>query len=280
MKYGLCIFLFLLTTSAFAQTRVMTYNIRNSHAADGVNKWNKRKQTLANLVLKVNPDVLGTQEVLIDQLMHLKNVLKEYNSFGAGRNNGKHSGEHSAIFYKRDKYELVDGGNFWLSETPGKPGSKSWDAAITRICTWVKLKDKQQGFGFFVFNTHFDHKGKEARLHSVKLLRHFVDSLSTNFPVIVTGDFNFTPEAEPYTIMTDAENYQVALQDARTEANLPHTCCGFDVSNKNCSRIDYVFYNPQFTSLNYTVHADHNGTYYPSDHLAVSADLKIVMLKK
>ncbi|HLP49329.1 MAG TPA: endonuclease/exonuclease/phosphatase family protein, partial [Chitinophagales bacterium] len=109
-----------------AQIRVLTYNIRNSHAQDGVNSWNKRKATLAALIKKIDPDILGTQEVLPDQLKYLNSTLAGYISFGAGRNNGKHAGEHSAIFYKSDKYEQVEGGNFWLSQTPGVPGSKSW----------------------------------------------------------------------------------------------------------------------------------------------------------
>lgn len=278
MKSIIFFLLFLLTLSSQAQTRVMTYNIRNSHAADGVNKWNKRKQSLANVVLKVCPDILGTQEVLFNQLKDLKKMLPAYDVFGAGRNNGKHAGEHSPIFYNRDKYEFIKGGNFWLSETPNIPGSKSWDAAITRICSWVKLKDKQQGFEFFVFNTHFDHRGKDARVKSATLLCHMIDSLSPNLPVIVTGDFNFQPDSEGYAVITN-ENHEVQLKDSYSKDSPDYTDCGFNVSNKNCSRIDYIFYNKQFTSANYILHTDNNGTYYPSDHLTISVDLKIVLLK-
>ncbi|HLP52107.1 MAG TPA: endonuclease/exonuclease/phosphatase family protein, partial [Chitinophagales bacterium] len=194
--------------------------------------------------------------------------------FGAGRNNGKHAGEHSAIFYKSDKYEQVEGGNFWLSQTPGVPGSKSWDAAITRICTWVKLKDKETGKELLVFNTHFDHRGKVARRNSAALLRMFVDSLAGNLPVIVTGDFNFGPDDAAYTIMSRVGEDKVQLSDSYTQGALPYTDCGFEVSNTNCHRIDYIWYSPHFSKSNYLVHTDNNGTYYPSDHLPVSVLLK------
>lgn len=276
MKHLLTASLLLFAFAAFAQTRVMTYNIRNSRAADGVNKWNKRKYTLANLILKVNPDVLGTQEVLPDQLKDLKKMMPAFSAYGVGRNNGKHSGEHSAIFYKTGKYELLDEGNFWLSETPNIPGSKSWDAAITRICTWVKLKVKNTNNVLVVFNTHFDHRGKEARFKSAALLCRMIDSLGGTGPVIVTGDFNFRPDSPAYAEMV-SRNHRLQLTDAYHPDAPDYTDCGFEVSNKNCSHIDYIFHNSRMASSNYTVHTDNNGTYYPSDHLPVSVELNLIL---
>ncbi len=273
MRKVIASFLILLTFSSIAQTRVMTYNIRNSRAADGENKWRHRKQSLANVILKVNPDILGTQEVRLNQLNDLKKLLLGYSVFGAGRNNGKDAGEHSTIFYKRDKYELISSGNFWLSETPNVAGSKGWDADITRICSWVKLKDKQNGEEFFVFNTHFDHRGKEARVKSAALLRQMIDSLCGNLPVIVTGDFNFRPDDAGYAVMIAAD-HRVLLKDSYSPDMPNYTDCGFEVSNTKCNRIDYIFYSPHFTSYNYTLHTDNNGKYYPSDHLTISVELK------
>lgn len=278
MRHLLFLTLCFFTITGFSQVSVMTYNIRNSNAKDGVNKWSKRKQTLANLVLKRDPDILGTQEVLFDQLKDLKKMLPAYDVFGAGRNNGKHAGEHSAIFYKRDRYEWITGGNFWLSETPSVPGSKSWDAAITRICSWVKLRDKQTHDEIVVFNTHFDHRGKQARVKSAELLCRMIDSLSEDRPVIVTGDFNFKPDNAGYAEMT-GENHLVTLTDSYSPDSPNYTACGFKVSNTDCSRIDYIFYGPQFIKDSYTLHTDHNGTYYPSDHLSISVDLRIKRLK-
>lgn len=248
----------------------MTYNIRNSNAADGPNKWKFRKENVVALIHNVNPDVLGTQEVLLDQYKDLQRMLMGYSFFGVGRNNGKHAGEHSCIFYKTEKYNLLNGGNFWLSETPTKPGSKSWDAAITRICTWIQLKDVQSGKSFFLFNTHFDHRGHLARTNSAKLLTHIVDSICGDLPVIVTGDFNFTPESNAYAIMTDTLN-AITLKDAYTSDQPNYTDCGFNIDNTDCHRIDYIFYNQHLIPVKYELHKDNNGKYYPSDHLTISS---------
>ncbi len=273
MKYILAVLLAAVYLPLLAQTKIMTYNIRNSNAADGVNRWEKRRDTWIALVRKVDPDILGTQEVLLDQLNYIKKTMTDYSEYGVGRNDGKKKGEHSAIFYKKSKYDLVKGGNFWLSETPDKPGSKSWDAAITRICSWVQLKDKSTGKTIFVFNTHFDHKGKEARRNSARLIRQYIDSLAGTDPVIVTGDFNLEPSDVGYTTMTQKEGYRVGLNDTWMEGALNYTDCGFEVSNKKCSRIDYIFASPQYSRKSYTVHTDNNGIYYPSDHLTVSVVL-------
>jgi endonuclease/exonuclease/phosphatase family metal-dependent hydrolase len=272
--------LLLIQSSLFAQTKAMTYNIRNSNANDGVNRWNLRRDNLVGLIKKVNPDVLGTQEVLLNQLIYLKKSLGDYGSFGVGRNDGKHKGEHSVLFFKKDKYELLKGGNFWLSETPQVPGSKSWDAAITRICSWVQLKEKATGTIFFVFNTHFDHKGRQARRNSATLIRHTVDSLAGNSPVIVMGDFNLEPSDPGYATLTDKSNFKVQLNDSYMDGALTYTDCGFDVRNKQCNRIDYIFASPHYSNNSYSVHTDNNGSYYPSDHLTVSVVLTLKADKK
>lgn len=207
------------------------------------------------------------------QLRYLKNTLNDYQQEGVGRNNGKHKGEHSAIFFRKSKYVLVQKGDFWLSETPGIPGSKSWDAAITRICSWVELKDKSSGKQFFVFNTHFDHKGKQARINSAALVRRMIDSLAGDKPVIMTGDFNFKPDNEGYTIMTTG-NHHIVLTDSWNKSAPDYTDCGFNVSNTQCGRIDYIFYSQHYTAHDYTLHTDNNGTYYPSDHLTISVVLE------
>lgn len=257
---------------AQSQIKVMSYNIRNSNAADGPNKWKYRKENVTDLIKQTDPDVLGTQEVLLDQYTDVKKRLPSYSVFGAGRNNGKHTGEHSCIFYKTEKYKLLNGGNFWLSETPSKPGSKSWDAAITRICTWVQLEEKESKQSFFVFNTHFDHRGGLARKNSARLLTHFIDSVCGKSPVIVTGDFNFEPESEGYKVMTNT-SHATPLYDAYSSTEPNYTDCGFDIKNTDCHRIDYIFYRYPFKQQEYTLYKNNNGMYYPSDHLPISAKL-------
>lgn len=258
------------TLFAQSQIKVMSYNIRNSNAADGPNKWKYRKEHVSDLIKQIDPDVLGTQEVLLDQYTDLKKRLPSYSVFGVGRNNGKHAGEHSCIFYKTEKYKLLHGGNFWLSETPAKPGSKSWDAAITRICTWVQLEEKESKQSFFVFNTHFDHRGGLARKNSARLLTHFIDSVCGKSPVIVTGDFNFEPGSEGYKVMTDTTSL---LFDAYTSNEPNYTDCGFDVKQTDCHRIDYIFFSTHLKHQEYTLHKNNNGRHYLSDHLPISARL-------
>ncbi|MFN8314901.1 MAG: endonuclease/exonuclease/phosphatase family protein [Chitinophagales bacterium] len=268
----ICCLGFIIYSSAQDSINVMTYNIRNSNAADGPNKWKFRKEKVVTLIKNVNPDVLGTQEVLFDQYKDLQHMLTDYSVFGVGRNNGKHAGEHSCIFYKTEKYNLLKGGNFWLSETPSKPGSKSWDAAITRICTWVQLEDKEHKTSFFLFNTHFDHRGVDARKNSARLLKHYIDSLCTNSAVIVTGDFNFEPGSEGYNVITEAPQI-IPLKDAYTVNEPNYTDCGFDVTNTQCHRIDFIFYSSHYKQKGYKLHRDNDGKYYPSDHLTISAEL-------
>lgn len=278
-SYGILLLL-LLSVGVTAQIEVMTYNIRNSNARDGENQWDKRKHRLSALIRKVNPDVLGTQEVLSDQLHDLQAEFKDYIAFGVGRDNGKHAGEHCAIFIRKDKFDLLNGGNFWLSERPERVGSISWDAAITRICTWVKLKDILTGTEFIVLNTHLDHKGEVARRKSAQLIRNRADNLAGQLPVIVTGDFNFTPTDTAYAYMLTDRDHTALLKDTYNSHSPDFTCCGFKVSNTDCSRIDYIFCSAGLITSDYTVHSDNNGTNYPSDHLPVSVKVNLHSRKR
>lgn len=267
MKYFLTILCVVFGFITSAQLKVMTYNIRNSKASDGVNKWDLRKDSLFSLIAQANPDILGTQEVLRDQLRDFQKQFKSYTHVGVGRNNGKRKGEHSTIFFKPDKFEQITQGNFWLSEFPNQAGTKSWDAAITRICTWVKLKDKSTNKVLFVFNTHLDHKGELARQNSALLIRDIIDSLTNNEPVLLIGDFNCKPYSKTYINVVDS-NFLIDSY----ESNEPnYSACGFEIANKICSRIDYIFHSPHLQKQDYMLYTNHNGKYYPSDHLPIVA---------
>jgi endonuclease/exonuclease/phosphatase family metal-dependent hydrolase len=175
-----------------AEIRVMSFNIRYGTADDGDNSWTRRREFLVETIRAFDPDLLGTQETLDFQRDYIAEHLEGYEHFSAGRNDGKEAGEMAAVFFRTARFEKLDGGHFWLSETPEVPGSKSWDSALTRIATWVKLRDKQQPRArpLMYFNTHFDHMGQEARLRSAELLRRRIDDLAPETPVVVTGDFN------------------------------------------------------------------------------------------
>lgn len=257
------------TSVGMAQpVRVMSYNIRFDTPSDGVNAWPNRIAKVAEVIQKYTPDIIGVQEALHHQLQDLVRVLPHYSYVGVGRDDGKENGEYSAIFYKHARFGLLSNGTFWLSETPEVPGSKSWDAALTRIASHARFFDRETGGEFLFINTHFDHIGKTARAESARLIRARLGELSQSKPVILTGDFNCTPDETAYQNLV--EEQELILFDA-TQGKRYGTFCGFEVDAMECVPIDYIFHTPEWTVLRYHVISDNNGKYYPSDHLPVLA---------
>ncbi len=253
--------------------RVMTFNIRYNNPNDGVHAWPHRKERVASVVRFHQADLVGMQEVLKGQVDDLEVMLPEYAWFGVGRDDGVAAGEYSPIFYRKDRFDLLDQATFWLSETPEVPGSKSWDAAITRIVTWGLFKDKTTGRTFYLFNTHFDHRGEQARTESARLILSKIDALAGEALSVVTGDFNVVPTTEAYRTMVGR------LADARDRTQAPPhgpegTFSGFTVErDKVGRRIDYVFVHPSIAVARYGVLTDHWNGHFPSDHLPVLAEI-------
>jgi endonuclease/exonuclease/phosphatase family metal-dependent hydrolase len=265
----------LLLVFQFARSQsvaVMTYNLRFDNPKDGINQWGNRKQKVFDLIKKYNPDLLGVQEALHHQITGITGSLPEYAFVGVGRDDGKEKGEYSALLYKKDRFDVLESNTFWLSETPQVPGSKSWDAAITRVATWARLRDRKTNTELFVINTHFDHIGKEARAKSAALLKVKASELAGNLPIIITGDFNATRDEAPYQEMMNTS--RLALADP-APANPPGTFCTFGVNTRPCSPIDYIFHSLQLSSGDYTVITDNDGANYPSDHLPVMVRLSL-----
>lgn len=260
--------------SAQAQSiKIMTYNIRYDTPNDSINQWPKRAYKVYDLIRKYDPDLIGLQEVLHHQLTDLLKNLPAYTYIGVGRDDGKTKGEYSAILYKKDRFKALNQSTFWLSETPEVPGSKSWDAAITRVASWGTFKDVKSNKDFLMINTHFDHIGKDARKNSAALLKQKASEIAKNFPLIITGDFNCTREDSPYkTIMNPAG---ITLTDP-APANPPPTGCGFKVGWTSCKGIDYIFHSQAVDSKDYQVIQDNDGKYYPSDHLPVMVSVTIL----
>ena len=172
--------------------KVISYNIRQSGLAenDGPNAWDKRKDATLNMIEAEAPSLFGLQEALPDQLAYISAAFPQYDRIGVGRDDGKEEGECMAIYYCKEAFELIDGGTFWLSETPGEV-SMGWDAACHRTVTWVNLREAASGKTFFYLNTHLDHQGEKAREESVKLLSRLVDELVPDgVPVALGGDLN------------------------------------------------------------------------------------------
>jgi endonuclease/exonuclease/phosphatase family metal-dependent hydrolase len=256
--------------------KVMTYNIRYDNPGDGINQWNKRKDKVVALIKKYNPDIIGIQEALLHQVKDITAMAPAYDFYGVGRDDGKEKGEYSAILYKKDKFEVVKKKTMWLSETPEVPGSKSWDAAITRILTTTALKEINSGFEFHFLNTHFDHVGKEARHKSAVAIKGALGGINLNkeLPAILSGDFNAQRDEPPYKMLTN--NISPQLFDTRPSADSTGTYCGFKVGEMECRAIDFIFHTKGWKTQSFEVIEDNDGTWYPSDHLPVVAVLEAI----
>ncbi len=260
--------------------RVMTYNIRLDAKSDEERGWgwNQRREYLCNLIRFINPDLLGVQEAMYNQMEFMEKQLIGYKWIGKGRNDGDKAGEFSAIFYKTDKFELLQSGTFWLSETPEIAGSKGWDAAYTRVCTWGKFKQKSTGKLTFVFNTHFDHIGVTARKESALLIMKKMKELGASEFCILLGDFNSNPKSEAYqTFVNTSKSNTNSLLDCSLLAKdvkiqLPYTFTGFDVCKTTPELIDFVFVNKPTEVLNYVTLPVSVGQNYISDHQPVIVD--------
>lgn len=246
---------------------IATYNLRFNNPNDGINAWPNRKEDVKALIRFHDFDIFGTEEGLIDQIRDLAE-MSEYAYTGKGRDDGKEAGEHSAIFYKKDRFKLLASGDFWLSETPDVPG-KGWDAkCCNRICSWGKFKDLRTKKQFYSFCVHFDHQGVVAREESGKLMVKKIREIAGNSPVISVGDFNSTPETvqikEMQTILKDS--YQVTETPPYGPVGT-FNAFKFDAPLKH--RIDYIFVSPGIRVLRYGVLTDSKEQRYPSDHQPV-----------
>lgn len=202
--FGLLFFAFMLacmTTNAQEEIRVMTFNIRLDHAGDGQHNWRFRKEAAAELLSLENVDIVGTQEVLKNQLNDFLSGAPAFASIGVGRFDGDTLGEYSAILYRKARFEVLHSGNFWLSETPEVAGSKGWDAACERIVTWAVMKDLVSNKTFVFMNTHFDHIGHVARKNSAIMLVEKAKQIAGDLPLILTGDFNGNHESDPIQVI-------------------------------------------------------------------------------
>jgi endonuclease/exonuclease/phosphatase family metal-dependent hydrolase len=253
--------------------QVATYNLRMDTKDDSLNAWSYRKDKVKALIRYHDWDIFGTQEGFLHQLQGICE-LPEYTYFGAGRDDGINAGEHSAIFYKKDCFEILESGNFWLSETPDMPG-KGWDATCcNRICSWVKFKEIKTGKTFYFFNVHFDHEGKIARIESGKLMVKKIREIAKDNPVISTGDFNSTSETEQIQLLS------TYLNDSKQVTQLPPygpdgTFTTRFVNPIHAGRIDYIFVSNGIQVLKYATLTDNDGQYYPSDHIPVAAEVEI-----
>lgn len=208
------------------ELRVVTSNVRYMTPQDGENTWDLRKERLADALIGLHADVIGTQEALDVQKEYLHSRLKDYKVVGVGREDGKKKGEHSAIFYNRKRFKALDCGNFWLSETPDVP-SLGWDAACIRIASWAFLQEKSTGKKFFFVNTHLDHVGVTARREGVRLLCTKAKEIGGDCPMVITGDFNIYKESDDFKAISGMGLIHV-YDIAREKVLQPASWHGYD----------------------------------------------------
>ena len=251
-----------------------TFNLRYDNAADTGNRWKDRAPVVASLIRFHDFDLLGTQEGLKTQLDDISNALPAYDRYGIGRDNGIDAGEHSAIFYKKERFTLLDKGDFWLSETPEKP-TLGWDATCCkRICSWVKLKDTRSKKELWCFNVHYDHQGKIAREESSKLLLNKIKEIAGNGMVILTGDFNGGHSSTWYQRIATSG----VLKDTYDQVPYPYTNNpSFQAFGKQLAGdeiIDHIFTTKNFKALRWGILSDSYRGKYPSDHFPVLAEVE------
>jgi len=277
--FGTAILVLLLNIVAAQDLQVMTFNIRLNIASDSLNAWPYRKDKVASQVLFHQVHLLGVQEALHEQMTDMQSRLPAFRYAGVGRDDGKTKGEYSAIFYDTTRLQLVRSNTFWLSLTPEVPGSKSWDAAITRIVTWAEFRDRKNKKTFFVFNTHFDHIGKVARKESAILLMQRVAVIAGSKPVIIMGDFNSKPQDEPILELLDA-NDPLKFTDTKQISATPHygptgTFNAFRAKEVDDQPIDYIFTKGKWKVRRHATISQSWEGRFASDHFAVMATMAL-----
>lgn len=246
-----------------------TFNVRYDNPADSLNSWQYRKDTVAGFIKFHDLDIVGMQEVLHNQLEDLKFLLPGYAEVGVGREDGKTQGEYAPIFYKKDRFEVMESNTFWLSQYPDSAGFIGWDGACTRIATWAKIKDKRNGKVFMAINTHFDHVGTEARRQSALLIIERIKEIAGNRPAVLTGDFNVTEQAEAYqTITSNAFVLKDAEKIATKKEGVSYTFHDFGrIPEAARGKIDFIFVTPQINvESSFIPQADSSGGRFLSDH--------------
>lgn len=251
--------------------QVATFNLRYDNPGDSGNLWRNRAPICASLIRFHQFDIVGTQEGLKHQLDQLQALLPEFQYYGVGRDDGKSAGEHSAIFIRKDRFEKLEGGDFWLSTTPEKPG-KAWDAALPRICTWLKLKDKQTKKTFYIFNAHYDHVGVQARIESSKLIMSRFKDVAGKNPVIVMGDLNGNHDSQWYNTFQESG----IVKDVMGLSPIIYRNNGsFNGFKKDIAPdvIDHIFITPGFKVQRWGILTDTYNSKFPSDHFPVLTTL-------
>lgn len=261
--------------------RVMSFNVRTSGAQDGPNNWANRRELFFETIARFRPTLIGFQEVRENQHDEIIAQMPDYAFSGVARDDGKRKGEWSLIGVRKDRFTVIKNGDFWLSETPTVAGSKSWDAALTRICSWVRLRDNRTGKELMFANTHFDHKGVQARQHASRVISVELPKIAGDLPAILTGDFNINEDNPAYGVLVRPDTpgairwidaYRSVHPTRKPDEASFNGFKGVTVG----SRIDFIFHTEHFKATEAAIDrfASPEGR-YPSDHYPVIAVLVV-----
>lgn len=253
------------------QIKMMTYNMQINSQFIEVAPWDQRVNLISKLLNSEKTDIIGAQEITPSMLPDLLEKLPNHDYVGVARGDGAHRGEYNPIFYIKNHFDLLDSGTFWLSTQPEKPGSIGWDASVARIVTWAFFRDRRHGQEFYVFNTHFDHKGLKARLESVRLLAARVKKISAALPSVVMGDFNFETSGPEYPEFLKLSSLFDAMKAG------PHQGVNWTFSFLGFRRmkIDYVFTPRDVQVCQHQIISEKPNSYKRSDHLPIQVNLLI-----
>lgn len=245
--------------------KLISCNLRNSAADDGSNSWPQRCEATPRMIRQEAPDLFGLQEALADQLAYLDTACPQYARVGVGRDNGADEGETMAIYYLRDRFELLDSGTFWLSETPDEV-SRGWDGACNRTATWVRLRDKASGEELYYFNTHLDHRGSIARKEGIALLvRRIREIAGRKSAVVLGGDFNSSTDSE---IFKPLNRWMKSARDKAPQTDNKGTYNGFGAAPDTIV-IDHLFFRGRIRCQRFVTLDGDYGVPYLSDHYPI-----------
>lgn len=259
--------------------KAMTFNIRVDTFLDGFNRWNNRKERVIEMLASNEPDVIGLQEALDFQVEDVVRAMPQYMVYAVGRNDGV-KGESCAIFYRKDRFKLVDSGTFWFSDTPQEPGSKDWGNLPPRICSWVYLVEKGTKKGFYAYNVHLDNMSQNSRRKSTQLLAKEIAARKMPSPFIVMGDFNMDLNnsamrylqnisgKSPYPKMIDSWQ-SVHGDKSGTGTGTRHSI----IDGLSGPRIDHIPISENARALEVSIDQRQIDGRYPSDHFPVIAKI-------
>lgn len=250
------------------ELRVMTYNVRYPSEGDGPNVWPLRKDLFMRSIQLANPDLIGTQELFELQGNAIVESLPQFAWFGLSRR-GNHEDEHMGVFYRKDKFRLLESGNFWLSPTPEVVMSSAWGMSLPRMATWGLFEMLSSGKRLYFVNTHFPHRKEDeaARLECAKVIAAFLAKLPKNVPAILTGDFNTDASGAAFELLTKE------FRDAKPSP-AGGTFHGFK-GVPGSARIDWILYRGSLNFVGAEILKTHEGERYPSDHFPVAAAFSV-----